>query len=281
MRRRPLAPLAPRAPLALLAARAAALVLLALPAGARAQIALLSSTVRENSAAPGSRYSSSIVIANPGDRPVTVRLYQTDYSFNADGTSEFGEPGSVARSNAAWISLQSARVVIRGGAQVTVPYSVLVPPSDSLRGTYWSAVMVEPVNDESARLAAEGQRGVAIGSITRYAVQVATHIQSTGTRVVRFDRAKAGRADDGAATLDVDVLDAGERGYRPTLWIEIYDAQGALRAKARQARGLLFPGTSLHQHFALGALPAGTYKAVLFADTGDDAVFASQYTIEY
>ena len=61
----------------------------------------------------------------------------------------------------------------------------------------------------------------------------------------------------------------------------MYDANGALRAKAKQSRGLLYPGTSLRQHFDLGALPAGTYKAVVFADTGEDSVFATQYTITF
>ena len=61
--------------------------------------------------------------------------------------------------------------------------------------------------------------------------------------------------------------------------MEVYDAQGGLKAKADQTRGLLYPGTSLHQHFELGKLPPGTYKAVIFADTGEDSVFATQFTI--
>ena len=96
-----------------------------------------------------------------------------------------------------------------------------------------------------------------------------------------FADPNATKNTDGTATLDLNVQDVGERGYRPTLWVEVYDAQGTLRAKAKQSRGLLYPGTSLHQHFDLGALPSGTYKAVVFADTGDDAVFATQYAITF
>ncbi|HYV99479.1 MAG TPA: hypothetical protein VE967_18620, partial [Gemmatimonadaceae bacterium] len=122
---------------------------------------------------------------------------------------------------------------------------------------------------------------VGVGAILRYAVQVATHIQSSGARTVRFDAPSASRSTTGAALFDVNVYDDGERGYRPSLWIEVYDAQGTLKAKAKQTRGLLYPGTSLHQQFDLGSLPAGKYKAVVFADTGDEAVSAVQYVINY
>ena len=81
--------------------------------------------------------------------------------------------------------------------------------------------------------------------------------------------------------LDLTVVDTGERGYRPVLWVEVYDATGVLRAKGKQSRGLLYPGTSLRQHYDLGALPSGTYKALVFADTGVEPVFAAQFTVVF
>ncbi len=258
----------------------AVLVVLALPIVARAQIAVMSSTVEETHAAAGGKYTANIVIANPGKTPQSVRIYKTDYTFACDGTSDFGEPGTLPRSNAKWIALQAERVTIPAGGQVIVPYSVTVPALDSLRGTYWSTVMVEGATAEPAQGQA-AKPAVAIGAVMRYAVQVATHIQATGTRTVRFAAPKLSRDSAGAALFDVDVHDDGERGYRPSLWIELYDAQGNLRAKAKQTRGLLYPGTSLHQQFNLGAIAPGTYKAIVFADTGDEVVSAAQYTVNY
>ena len=163
-----------------------------------------------------------------------------------------------------------------------MPYSVAVPQGDSLNGTYWSLIMVEGTTVEPPRRRApEGKPAVAIGAVMRYAMQIATHIRNSGTRTVQFTSPSAVKSANGTAALDVDMTDTGERGFRPTLWVEVYDAQGTLRAKAKQSRGLLYPGTSLHQHFDLGTLPSGTYKAVVFADTGEDSVFATQYTINY
>lgn len=262
-----------------LAACLAALAVAILPAALCAQVSVLSSTVEEQVAAPGDHYTGSIVISNAGAAPAVVRIYKTDYSFQADGTSSFDPPGTNPRSNATWITPQASQVVVPAQSRVTVPYAVAVPATDSLIGTYWSAVMVEAAPVRAA--AADTSSSVQIGSIMRYAVQVATHIGNTGTRTVAFSNPRISRSDSAGATLDVNLGDTGQRAFRPTLWVEVYDATGALKAKAKQVRGLLYPGTSLHQHFDLGTLPAGTYKAVVFADVGASAVIATQYTVTF
>jgi hypothetical protein len=256
----------------------ALLIALAAPA-ARAQISVLSSTVEERIAAPGERYTSTIVITNTGGEPATARLYQTDYQFAANGTTDFKDAGTTLRSNAPWVTPQTTQIVIPPNGRVVVPYTVVVPAADSLKGTYWSAIMVEGAPTAPAK--GDGKPSVQLGSVVRYAIQVATHIRMSGARAVKFVDAGVVKTLDGKAAFEVDVHDVGERGYRPTLWIEVYDANGVLQAKAKQSRGLLYPGSSLRQHFALGQLPPGTYKAVLFADTGDEAVTAAQYTITY
>jgi hypothetical protein len=260
----------------------AAAALLALPVAGRAQISVLSSTVEEKEAAKGETYTGRIVISNPTTTPQSVRIYQTDYGFKSDGTTSFDDAGTTARSNAKWVTPQSERVVVPPRSEVTVPYSVKVPASDSLKGTYWSAIMVEGA--ESAPTATTGRGGqaqVGIGSVIRYAIQVATHIGTSGTRTVKFEKPLVGRTATGEATFDLDVITSGERAVRPKLSVEIYDAQGAIQGKSKADRGLVYPGSSFKQHFDFGKLPAGTYKAVVFADTGDEKVFASQFTIVY
>ena len=252
--------------------------LVAAPVAARAQIAVLSSTVEEHEAAKGETYSGRIVIANSTNVSQPVRIYQTDYSFDAVGGNVFADPGSTARSNANWVTPQSQNVVVPPRSELTVPYSVKVPVRDSLRGTYWSMIMV--AGAETAPSPSAQRSSVGIGSVVRYGIQVATHIGSTGRRLVKFSNPAASHTAKGAA-LDVDVTSSGERATRPKLSVEIYDAQGVQRAKGRQDRGLLYPGTSLRQHFEFGSLPPGTYKALVFADTGEDPVLAQQFTITY
>lgn len=245
---------------------------------ASAQIAVLGSTLEEHIAAPGEAYRGALVVRNVTNQTQRARIYQTDYLFFADGTSRFDSAGSTSRSNARWITLGARTLVLPANSEMTVSYEVRVPKRDSLVGTYWSTIMVE---GDKANASTSRQRGqVGVGAVLRYAVQIATHVGTTGTRTVRFTHTQLLSKADSTRAFTVDVENTGQRAYKPALWIEVYDSKGALKANARQERGLLYPGTSLQQTFDLGKLPAGSYRAIVFADSGDDAVFASQFTLK-
>lgn len=247
---------------------------------ASAQIAVVGSTVEERVVAPGESYFGSIVVRNLTKQDQPVRIYQTDYRFFADGTSHFDNPGTSPRSNAPWITPTVRSLLVPPSSEMTITYAVKIPAADSLAGTYWSAIMVEGAPTEPGR-SSGGRPQVGVGAVMRYAVQVASHIKTTGSRKVTFANSKFVGNPDSTKAFELDVINAGERAYRPALWIEVYDDQGTLKANARQERGLLYPGSSLKQTFQLGKLAAGTYRAVVFADSGEDAVFASQFTLKF
>ena len=257
-----------------------AIALLAASSAASAQIAVVGNTVEERIGAPGESYTGTIVVRNLTQQDQPVRIYQTDYLFFADGTSHFNDPGTSARSNAKWITPTVRSLLVPPSSEMTESYTVRVPAGDSLSGTYWSAIMVEGAPTEAGR-SSGGRPQVGVGAVMRYAVQVATHIRTTGSRKVEFANTKF--ITDTATqqqTFELEVKNVGERAYRPALWIEVYDEAGTLKGNARQERGLLYPGTSLKQVFNLGKLAPGTYRAVVFADSGEDAVFASQFTLK-
>lgn len=269
-----------RPSLARLAVRAIITFAAMTPASAlSAQIAVVGSTIDERVAASGESYLGTIVVRNLTQQDQPVRIYQTDYLFFADGTSHFDDPGTTQRSNAKWVTPTVRSLLVPPASEMTVTYSVRVP-SDSLVGTYWSAIMIEAAPREAGR-PSSGKPQVGLGAVVRYAVQVSTHIRATGSRKVGFASSKFLTNPDSSQSFELDVKNDGERAYRPALWIEVYDAQGVLRANARQERGLLYPGTSLKQQFALGKLTPGTYRAIVFADSGEDAVFASQFTLRF
>src|SRR3954463_6856780 len=82
------------------------------PMRAAAQIAVVGNAVDEHEAGPGQRYVSSITVRNLTAEPQPVRIYQTDYRFSADGTSNFDSAGTVARSNAAWVRPSASSITI-------------------------------------------------------------------------------------------------------------------------------------------------------------------------
>lgn len=268
----------PRHAASMLSCALLAMPLLALPLRAGAQIAVVGNAVDEHEAGPGQRYVGSITVRNLTAQPQPVRVYQTDYRFSANGTSNFDSAGTVPRSNAAWVKPSASSITIPPLADVVLNYAVTVPAIDSLRGTYWSAIMVEG----QPRLPPQAGRGeIGLGAVFRYAVQVATHLPATGSRRVRITRQGFLTDSTGARVFDVVVENTGERAYRPNLWVELYDGRGVMRKRIEQQRGLLYPGTSLKQRFSFGAIPRGVYKALVFADTGDDTVSAAQYKLTF
>ncbi|MEP6999958.1 MAG: hypothetical protein ABI969_05740 [bacterium] len=243
-----------------------------------AQIAVVGSTVEEHTAAPGQTYEGTILVRNLTTEPQTVKVYQTDYRFFADGTSHFDAAASTPRSNATWIKPSASMMIVPPNGEMTLGYTITVPAIDSLRGTFWSALMVEGAPTAPP---ASANKQVGLGSVVRYAVQLATHLPATGSRKVAFANQTLAADSTGHRVVELEVENIGDRGYRPSIWVELYDASGTLRGRREQQRGLLYPGTSLKQRFVFDTLPAGSYKAVIFADTGDDAVFAAQYKLEF
>src|SRR4051812_241061 len=223
--------------------------LIAAPAGLRAQVLLVTSSVAENEALKGETYTGRIVITNPTASPQPVRIYQSD-------------SGNTARSSRTWVTSPMQQVVVPARAEANIPYSIRVPQGDSLRGSYWSQIVLE-------------------GPRSTTTVRVVTHLGTTGTRTISIEKPAAGHDSTGSATLDFDVVATGERAVHPRFSAEVYDSTGMLRSRASQTRDLLYPGASIHQRFAFAKLSPGTYRVVVYADTGAEHVFATEFTIVF
>jgi len=252
-----------------------------------AQISVVSDLSQDREAAPGEAYDGTIVVRNDAKEPQEFNVYQTDYLFSSDGTSTYGAPGSTARSNARWIHFSPAHAVIPPGGTVSVVFTVSVPenaPGQGLVGTYWSMLMVEGAQKEPLESphAAKGKKAqLGIRTTLRYGVQVATHILHSGTKSVRILQAKLTPAQGGSKRLEVDIEDNGTLGFRPEVYVEVFDSKGQSMGKFPGASARLYPGTSVRQIIDLGKILPGTYKALVVVDAGGEDVFGAQYNLEF
>jgi len=256
------------------------LLLLVLPLSAGAAPVVLQSPLYvEYDVQPGKAYEGTLEIVNPNDTPQDVKLYQTDYLFWADGRNEYGEPGKVARSNARWITVAPARATIPPNETLRARYTVQVPNDASLKGAYWSMIMVEPV-DPSSPESSSGGKEIQLGvrQVLRYAVQVATTIGSTGTVKLKFAGMRLA-AEGGKRNLQVDVENTGERTYRATTWVDLYDAKGGYVGQYQGGDRRLYPGTSVRFSIDLAGVADATYKALVLVDCGGDNVFGANVNL--
>jgi hypothetical protein len=261
--------------------------IMALPQAGSAQISIANGLMHEREAGPGARYAGTIVVTNRSNEFQEVMVYQRDYTFDANGMTGYDEPGSLPRSNAGWITLRPTRVSIAPGSDAVIDYEVEIPYGDGadLAGTFWSVVMVERITGSlvaSGDAPATGnQVSVGLEARLRFAVQLATHIGSSSRREAAFSDPRITAEPTGEKGLVLDLVNTGERGWRPSLWVELFDANGRSVGRHEAKRGLVYPGTSIRQHFDFGALPAGTYEALVAADLGGDEILGAQYTLRF
>ena len=224
---------------------------------------------------PGSRHTGTIILENQGQRMEEVKLYQTDYRSESPSRHFYEDPATNPRSNASWISVGPLRITIPPESRYTVPFTIDVPPDQTLSGTYWSVLMVEPVPARSPESAAAADREVTVGVVTliRYAVRLVTHVGEAGTVAPEItDVSLALR--DGVPSLGVVVANTGTRMVRTEIWAELYDGDGRMVARRDGSGGSLFPDSTVQYQVPLAEVDRGAYTALILLDCGDNNVFA-------
>jgi hypothetical protein len=248
----------------------------------QAGVRLTSDMTQEKLAQPGESYSGTLVLRNSDSAPVEVKVYHTDYSFASDGSNDYGEPGSLTRSNAKWISLSRELVTVPPNGTERVDYEVKVPAAEGLNlaGTYWSMLMVEPISASSLESAADLPKGTAqINQIIRYGVQVVTHVGKAGKAELVFTNPQLIK-DDGQRVFAIDVENTGQRWLNPGLLLELYSQSGTPVGKFQGPAKRLYPGTSARFQMGLGNIPNGKYLGLVVADGTGDNLFGANVELE-
>lgn len=248
-----------------------------------AHISVEGGLTHEKTAQPGQVYEGSVTLLNQSDQPQEVKVYKNDYWFDHEGRIEYRDPASLPRSNASWIRIDQSRVMVPPKDRASIRYTLTVPSEAGLQGTYWSLIMVEGIPESSSE--AEGskptkQPAVGILQVMRYAVQVITHIQETGTKEIKFLNASIS-TESGQRLLYVDILNTGERLVRPQVYVEIFDSDGKTLGRFQGERYRLYPTTSRRFSIDISSVPPGTYRSVVIADCGDDDIFGITYTLTF
>jgi hypothetical protein len=248
----------------------------------QAQITVRGRLAHDLEAVPGQTVSGQVIVDNETDGPQQARVYLRDYLFFADGTNAYDPPGTMARSNAPWVQFSPENLTIPAGASATVSYSIAIPDS-ATAGSWWSMLMVESVDPNSAEstVGEESEQESELGfrQVTRYGVQLAAHVREGALRDVAFDRIQLVADDDGHTWFHADVINTGTIMLHPEVYMRVFAADGSEYGPMEGVQYRLYPGTSVQQRIDLSDLEPGTYQALLIVDDGDDAVFGGQYEL--
>lgn len=257
------------------------LAVLGLPAAARGQVHVVGSLRRHMELAQGDERQGEVLVHNPGTRPETVRAYLTGYRATAEGRTFYGDPVAAYRSSASWIHLAPREQEIAPGATASFHYVIRVPRNPELAGSYWSMLMVEPVDPGTLDppKAETDRTRLGIRTVTRTGIHMATHIGDSGSRDLKFIDRKLVHAG-GSPVLQLDIENTGERYLRLALWAELFDGRGLSAGRFEGGGRGLYPADSARVPIKLSGMPPGAYQVLVVADNGDDAVFGARYDLE-
>jgi hypothetical protein len=107
------------------------------------------------SLAPGAVVEDVVAVSNPGDQPITLRIYASDAITTATGAFDLLAAGEEPTDVGSWISLAADEISLDPGQTADIPFTLTVPgnasPGDHAGGIV-ASMTVEGEQDGSAVL---------------------------------------------------------------------------------------------------------------------------------
>lgn len=226
----------------------------------------------------GKVYKGKIAIENTSSAPQNVKLFLQDFTYHADGTLNYTELHTNNRTNGNWIKLNTNLVTLKGKEKTEVFYEITVPNQALDPGSYWSVIIVEPVDDIKP---SDNKPGVNITSVVRYAIQVITDIETEKAKPdLKFENVKVEK-EEGKQTVKIAIANNGNLYCRPTASIEIYHRKTGKKIGTFSSLTMgLLPTTSKTFPIEISKVPPDQYTATIMATDEEENAFAINVELE-
>lgn len=224
---------------------------------------------------PGESKQVRITLLSDKDKPELVEFKLSDYCCNSEGQHFFEDAGQHARSNTGWIKQSSYREVVQPGERRDIYLTVSVPNDNTLIGSYWSVLLIEP--SDPVQTLTEAENGFQLHVKVRYAFHIVTNI-GEGTPALKITKKEISHLN-GIPYFTVNVLNTGNIFLNPKMTLKLFSKQGKLEKTLETQTERLYPNSS-SRFLANGeGLPDGKYTAFLLLDNGDGRLFGDTFEL--
>lgn len=248
-----------------------------------------------------SKYGGSMLIKNSSTTPKSVKVFQREYQNKCSGDLKLDLPDKSKnpRSNAAWISFSPQNLTVPPNGISRVNYTVDVPNDTLLKGSYFSAIIVEEIVSDRETLVDEGAPTVTPKRVeskkttvrtinkTNYVFLIVSDIEQTGNFSAKISNPRLFKTKDNHRLLSFEMENDGEKVLKSIVWVELYNGSTGLKVrngdndKFMGGSGTLPPGSCTRKSIDLGIIPSGNYKAIIMVDAGGDNLWGSQYNFVF
>jgi len=194
---------------------------------------------------PGSKKQIQLTLINDRDQEEQVDLKLTNYSSTSAGEHFFDDPQdessrSYPRSCLNWIQLSQNRINLDPGETRTFFYEIEVPKNQTLNGSYWCVLLIEPAEINSTQDDAKG--GLHLTVKIRYAHHIVVNLGNADPKLKIIK--KEIKEINGNRYLCLHTLNEGALFFNPSLTLKLYNKEGLLENTLQSQSERLYPGNS-------------------------------------
>lgn len=226
----------------------------------------------------GQIYKGKVTLQNTGNAPQSVKIFLQDFSYQSDGAIYYTAPHTNEKSNTDWIKLNTNLVSLKAKEKTDVYFEIAIPDKMTLSGSYWSVIIVEPVDDIKP---SNNSPGVTITSVVRYAIQVITNYDTENVKPsLKFESVKVEK-EGKQKTVRIGIANNGNVYCKPTANIEIYNRKTGDKVGTFSSMPMgLLPNTSKSFNIDISKILPDKYNAVIIATDEDENAFALNVELE-
>jgi len=202
----------------------------------------------------GEVYHGAIELVNKSDHSKLINIQLADIAVSPNGETIFYDPGTMARSNSSWISLNRKKIIIASGQTEIVKYSVGVPSGNALKGEYRSSLIFTEINTDWNALGA--------GNKNKHVIQLISRIdQPEDGKLHILETSVIQSLSD--THIFVKIENTGYGHLSTALWAEVYDMGGAFIGRFQAEEKFLYANQQTSVTIPLKGLSIGKYRAIL------------------
>ena len=227
----------------------------------------------------GSVVTDRLLVVNKAEEPASFSITIQDFTTDATGVDTSQPLGSHPRSLGDWITFTPSFLTLPPDGQGFIEYEIRVPSSEEVdpeaprpEGSYWAAILVQTESEREAWAEPrEGQKVSRFGIKVTYVYSIKIYLSIGGTERPLLE-AVGLQAGEEPGNLVATFNNTGNVIFRPRVWMEVRDVEGAVLATLDSLTWTLQPGRSHHYGFSLRDLPEplpdGRYQVAVIADYG-------------
>jgi len=245
---------------------------------AHAGIVVVNGLTHNFQVAHGKSYKGKVQIENTGNTTETVKIYLQDFSYKADGTTTYSALNTNKRTNSNWITLNTNLLTLKPKEKTEIFFEITVPELNNTTGSFWSVLLVEPVEEIKPN---NDKSGVSVTSIIRYAVQIITDLQSSdATPQLMFEAVNLVK-EDNRKVVKVAVVNTGNLFSKNIVAVELYSRESGEKIGSYSSVRLgLLPEMSKTFSIDITDVVPGNFNATILATDEQDNAFAINVELE-